>query len=61
MKTLCWLGVIGGDGGSQGQLDRRGLHMQGVVDLAAVDDERLGELVCISSSSRTVRLVSAAR
>src|SRR5215212_5339272 len=43
----CWaaLVAVGGEGVGQGLLDRRGMHAECVGDLAAVDDERLGELV----------------
>jgi hypothetical protein len=45
LRGLCWLGVVGGEGVGEGLLDRGGLYMQGAVDLGAVDDERLGELL----------------
>ena len=45
LRSLCWLGVVGGEDVSEDLLDRCGVHIEGVRDLGAVDDERLGELV----------------
>ena len=38
-------GAVGGEGVSEGLLDRCGVHAEGVGDLAAVDDEGFLELV----------------
>jgi hypothetical protein len=43
--TLGRRGAVGGEGVSQGLLDRCGVHAEGVGDLAAVDDEGFLELV----------------
>ena len=58
--TLGWRWAIGGEGVGQGLLDRRSVHAEGVGDLAAVDDEGLGELVLHLEQFAHGGLVSAA-
>ena len=43
--SLCCPSIVSGESLGQGLLDRRRFHMEGVRDLAAIDDERLRELV----------------
>jgi hypothetical protein len=45
VRSCFWPRAVGGERVSQSLLDRRGMHIEGVGDLGAVDDERLLELV----------------
>jgi hypothetical protein len=45
VRSGAGLWVVGGEGFSHRLLDRGGVHIEGVGDLGAVDDEGIGELV----------------